>query len=163
VFNPLKQVDLYRPEADGKLTANNFIHDLIASFLQMTEADTEWAIEALLIAFEVVARPLLEKGESLPRDEVLSLGKLLAEVNGVPPYLIMLIGRWSSEAFLLYIRKAVEQFEHDVSKIMIKNPTYHHVLIQEKDDPRRTTTPANNYLANSRSQVPLTAYEVWSM
>jgi hypothetical protein len=29
--------------------------------------------------------------------------------------LIMMIGRWSSDAFLRYIRKQVEEFNHDVS------------------------------------------------
>ena len=30
-----------------------------------------------------------------------------------PVYTIMLIGRWSSDAFLRYIRKQVEQFSHN--------------------------------------------------
>ena len=30
----------------------------------------------------------------------------------IPVYTIMLIGRWSSDAFLRYIRKQVEQFSH---------------------------------------------------
>jgi hypothetical protein len=38
----------------------------------------------------------------------------------VPVYTIMLIGRWSSDAFLQYICKQVEQFSKDVSKQMIK-------------------------------------------
>jgi len=81
-------------------------------------------------------------------------------LNGVPTPLIMLIGRWSSEAFLLYIRKAVEQFGHDVSKIMIRNPTYHHVLVQEKDDPRLSADSLNHNMA-SMSRSPLTAFEIW--
>ena len=38
---------------------------------------------------------------------------------GVPVYTIMLIGRWSSDAFLKYIRKQVEQFSHNVSRRII--------------------------------------------
>ena len=38
---------------------------------------------------------------------------------GVPVYTIMLIGRWSSDAFLRYIRKQVEQFSKHVAKQMI--------------------------------------------
>jgi len=37
-------------------------------------------------------------------------------LNGVPVYTIMLLGRWSSDAFLRYIRKQVEEFGHDVSR-----------------------------------------------
>jgi hypothetical protein len=38
---------------------------------------------------------------------------------GVPVYTIMLIGRWSSNAFLCYIRKQVEQFLQHVGKQML--------------------------------------------
>jgi hypothetical protein len=37
----------------------------------------------------------------------------------VPVYTIMMLGCWSSDAFLCYIRKQVEQFSHNVSKHMI--------------------------------------------
>ena len=38
---------------------------------------------------------------------------------GVPVYTIMLIGRWSSDAFLRYIRRQVEQFSKDVAQKML--------------------------------------------
>ena len=47
--------------------------------------------------------------------------------DNVPIYTIMLIGRWSSDAFLLYIRKQVEQFSHNVSNRMIQNLSFTHV------------------------------------
>jgi hypothetical protein len=37
----------------------------------------------------------------------------------IPVYTIMLIGRWSSEAFRHYIRKQVEQFSKHVAKQML--------------------------------------------
>lgn len=48
-------------------------------------------------------------------------------LNGVPVYTIMLIGRWSSDAFLRYIRKQVKEFGHDVSNRMTQRASYHHV------------------------------------
>ena len=42
----------------------------------------------------------------------------------VPTFSMMMIGRWSSEAFLRYIRKHVEQFSHKVSSRMIRNKSY---------------------------------------
>ena len=48
-------------------------------------------------------------------------------LDDVPVYTIMLIGRWSSDAFLLYIRKQVEQFSHNVSRRMIRNQHFSHV------------------------------------
>jgi hypothetical protein len=38
---------------------------------------------------------------------------------GVPVYTIMLIGRWSSDAFLRYIRRQVQEFSAGVSRRMI--------------------------------------------
>ena len=45
-------------------------------------------------------------------------------------YVIMLIGRWSSDAFLKYIRKQVEQFSHNVARRMIKKS---HVQTHSRD------------------------------
>ena len=53
-----------------------------------------------------------------------AMSMYLAEV---PVYTIMLIGRWSSDAFLKYIRKQVEQFSHNVSRRMIQNQHFTHV------------------------------------
>jgi hypothetical protein len=39
----------------------------------------------------------------------------------IPIYIIMLIGRWSSDTFLPYIRKQVEQFLRNVSKKMLRS------------------------------------------
>ena len=41
-------------------------------------------------------------------------------LSGVPTIIIMRIGRWSSEAFLEYIREQVEQFTLGVSKRMLQ-------------------------------------------
>ena len=44
-----------------------------------------------------------------------------------PVYKIMMIGQWSSDAFLRYIRKQVEQFSHNVSCRMICFQFHHHI------------------------------------
>ena len=49
-----------------------------------------------------------------------------------PVYTIMMIGRWSSDAFLRYIRKQVEQFSHNVSQRMLKFQFHRHILEREK-------------------------------
>jgi hypothetical protein len=41
-----------------------------------------------------------------------------------PVYTIMLISRWSSDAFLRYIRKQVMEFSHNVSKRMLTFQTF---------------------------------------
>ncbi len=44
-----------------------------------------------------------------------------------PVFLIMMIGRWSSDAFLRYIRKQVEEFSHDVSRKMLTHMFHRHI------------------------------------
>ena len=66
---------------------------------------------------------------------------------------IMLIGRWSSDAFLRYIRKQGEQFSHNVSHIMTPfqfnrhildlKPTASHLYPRQQNHPDNTKTRRN--------------------
>ena len=65
-----------------------------------------------------------------------------------PVYTIMLIGRWSSDAFLLYIRKQIEQFSHNVSRRMLTFMSHRHIPDMEPRrvsnlDPRQRNHPNN--------------------
>ena len=67
---------------------------------------------------------------------------------GVPVYTIMLIGRWSSNAFLRYIRKQVEQFSRHVAKQMLTFRSFRAVpdiapRVVSRDDPRQRNHPFN--------------------
>ncbi|KAL7454438.1 hypothetical protein ACHAXS_000331 [Conticribra weissflogii] len=42
-------------------------------------------------------------------------------------YTIMMMGRWLSDAFLLYIRKQVKQFSHNVANKMLTYKLYNHI------------------------------------
>jgi hypothetical protein len=46
---------------------------------------------------------------------------------GVPIFSVMLIGRWSSLAFLKYIRKQVQEFSFGISSKMIEVQTFKHI------------------------------------
>eukprot|EP00957_Ditylum_brightwellii_P083995 6384441-Ditylum_brightwellii.AAC.1 len=46
---------------------------------------------------------------------------------GVPVYTNMLIGRWSSNAFLQYICNQVQEFTSGISNKMIVNPDFYTV------------------------------------
>ncbi len=43
---------------------------------------------------------------------------------GVPVFTIMLLGGWSSDAFLRYIRKEVQEFSNSVSSKMIRSEKF---------------------------------------
>jgi hypothetical protein len=62
--------------------------------------------------------------------------------------LIMMIGLWSSEAFLGYIQKQVEQFSHNVFKRMTKHMFHRHITTYTTPsvshlDPRQRNKPNN--------------------
>ena len=46
---------------------------------------------------------------------------MLLHLAGVQVYIIMLIGRWKSDAFLVYLRTQVEEFTAGVSKAMVSS------------------------------------------
>lgn len=65
-------------------------------------------------------------------------------LNNIPVYTIMLIGRWSSDAFLRYIRRQVKEFSSGVSSAMICSPDFF-TIPQEvsAEDPRNTNHQSN--------------------
>jgi hypothetical protein len=61
---------------------------------------------------------------------------------GVPVYMIMLIGRWSSDAFLRHIRQQVEEFLKDVAHKMLMHTSFRTIpdvapRVVSKEDPRQ--------------------------
>eukprot|EP00957_Ditylum_brightwellii_P115847 8837286-Ditylum_brightwellii.AAC.1 len=66
----------------------------------------------------------------------------------VPVYTIMLIGRWSSNAFLVYIRKQVQDFTKGISSKMIISPNFFTIpdIATHIEDPR-TRGDTNNFAA----------------
>ncbi len=83
-----------------------------------------------------------------------------------PVYTIMLIGRWSSNAFLRYIRKQVIEFSHNVSKKMLRLRHYRHVPDYDHriaaNNPRVRNDPNKAELqrnvggdANQRNRLPV--------
>ena len=68
-------------------------------------------------------------------------------LDQIPVYVIMVIGHWSSDALLKYLRKQVEQFSHNVAQRMIKNLMFRHIPEIEPKishlDPRQRFHPDN--------------------
>eukprot|EP00957_Ditylum_brightwellii_P185679 14137352-Ditylum_brightwellii.AAC.1 len=72
---------------------------------------------------------------------------MLMYLGECPVYVIMMIRRWPSDAFLRNIRKQVEQFSHNVSCRMLKFETHRHIsnLVPKVSrlDPRQRNHPDN--------------------
>jgi len=87
------------------------------------------------------------KADAVGTHSLQSAAAMAMFLGGLPVYLIMLMGRWSSNPFLRYIRKQVEQISHNVSSKMIENvfhryiPTLSTMTIR---DPRQRNIPNND-------------------
>ena len=83
-------------------------------------------------------------------------------LNGVPPYTIMLIGRWKSMCFLKYIRKQVDMFSMDVSRRMLLNPRFSHPgTSTPKTRSRAPSSSKINELAISKNPFRNDTFAVW--
>jgi hypothetical protein len=69
-------------------------------------------------------------------------------LGNVPVYMIMLIGRWRSDAFLRYLRPQVMLFTAKISARMIQ---YQHFFSVPSMDPHAGTTNPNNSVGRSRT------------
>jgi hypothetical protein len=67
----------------------------------------------------------------------------------VPVYTIMLIGRWSSDAFLRYIRRQVQDFSAGVSRRMIISEDFFTIPDATHHDDPRTSNHRHNFSARS--------------
>ena len=76
--------------------------------------------------------------EDIGTHSVRSAAAILMFLDNAPVFLIMLTGRWSSDAFLKYIIKQIIQFSKGVSRRMIKNDLFHTLpdIRSSSDDPR---------------------------
>jgi len=54
----------------------------------------------------------------------------------IPVFTIMLLGRWSSNAFLRYIRKQVKEFSNGISLKMIQHEHFFTIPSTSSEDPR---------------------------
>jgi hypothetical protein len=82
---------------------------------------------------------------------------------------IMLIGRWSSDAFLLYIRRQIQEFSAGVSADMVSQENFFTIpdIAEDPLDPRTSnnqsfaTTISLNGPTASTAHVKRTALYVW--
>jgi hypothetical protein len=100
------------------------------------------------------------------------LGAAMAMYQGeCAVFTIMLIGRWSSDAFLRYIRKQVMEFSQNVAKKMLTCQNFRHIPDIHRripqDDPRQQNNPNNSETrrkvgGNMLRQARLPAFSLYS-
>ena len=75
-------------------------------------------------------------------------------LSGYPAFRVMLVGRWSSDAFLKYIREQVAQFSRGVSRKMTENKDFRNVTDIDRN------SKAMNNLTNPRNPFATAACDV---
>jgi hypothetical protein len=89
---------------------------------------SQQVINALRNAVGAIGKARLGISKDKIGTHSIRLGAAMAMYLGeCPVYAIMLIRQWSSNAFLLYIRKQVMEFSHNVSKRMLTFQNYCHI------------------------------------
>ena len=94
-------------------------------FQEVTSKDMTVALRAAAMAYGL--EQLGFKEDDLGTHSIRSGAAMAMYLDKVPVYTIMIIGRWSSDVFLRYIRKQVEKISHNVSRQMIKNQHFTHI------------------------------------
>lgn len=69
-------------------------------------------------------------------------------MDDTPVYMIMLMGRWSSDAFLKYIRRQILEFSKGMSLRMIKNDILYSIPEQRADTNDPCTQNPNSFATN---------------
>jgi hypothetical protein len=150
--------------ADGNKTT-----DAVFRFLQDngTFADLHSKSALLLLRHflrEVDSESLNIKPDQCGLHSLRSSSAMAMYLNGIPVYTIMLLGRWSSDAFLRYIRKQVTEFSKGVARKMIQRPVYYHVSHANQEDPRahnRQSSTANHGMGSRGNDAVRGAFAVW--
>ncbi len=82
--------------------------------------------DALRDGLSVFGEKLRIKPHEIGTHSIRSGAAMAMYLGGVPVFAIQIIGRWSSDAFMKYIRKQVEEFTFDVSARMLTTQTFLH-------------------------------------
>jgi hypothetical protein len=151
-----------RLHAAGQTDPNTLLHyyqDNEGTIRKLTSKIALGMLRAFIKTVDVsYGLGVLDIGMHSPR----SSAAMAMYLNLVPVYTIMLLGRWSSDAFLRYIRKEVTEFSNDVSRRMITNRVFHHITPAPPDDPRthnRLAASANSGMGSRGA--PTGVFSVW--
>lgn len=111
----------------------------------MEHVSSEEMVAALEAAIESIGweRLNLKRGD-IGTHSIRSGAAMAMYLGEVPVCTIMMIGRWSSDAFLRYIRKQVEQFSRNVSNKMILHREFRHIPAKNRSLSPNEGNPINH-------------------
>ena len=154
--------------SSGRTTINAFpAHSGKASFV--TAADISKALKAATVS--IGETKLGFSKDDVGTHSLRSGGAMAMHLAEIPVYTIMIIGRWSSDAFLRYIRKQVAQFSQNIAKRMLSTQFFIHVPTLDERvshlDPRTRNNSNNaqtqlNVGGQSALRSRLPAFAMWT-
>ncbi len=124
--------------------------DCTTIFSYMSNGETlqvtlEQVTNALHNAIGAISQDALGISKNEIRTQSIHLRLAMAMYLGeCPVYTIMVISRWSSDAFLQYICKQVMKFSHNVSRKMLNYQNYQHIPNFNHQIPENNTWQQNN-------------------
>jgi hypothetical protein len=115
----------------------------ICSFRELdgtiSEFDANYVRPKLRALVELIGPDVLGYGkDDVGLHSIRAGGAMAMFLSGVSEIIIQRVGRWSSFAFLEYIREQVESFTLGVSQKMIQHETYHHLNEKEAETIKET-------------------------
>ena len=139
-----------RSDTSNDTTINTFVTDND----RLAKVSSDDVRRALRAAATVLGEETLGfKPSEIGTHSIRSGAAMAMHLAEVPVYTIMIIGRWSSNAFLRYIRKQVAQFSQNISVRMLRTQHFVHVPDSQRVcplDPRTRNNPNN---AQTRSNI----------
>jgi hypothetical protein len=136
-------------EGASPLTTVNTYKDFKGTFKQVT---SKMLLDCLCAVVCFVDKDVLAyKASKIGTHSIRSTAAMAIYLSGIPVFTIMLIGRFLSDAFLLYIHPQVQQFSFGVSNQMISSPDFFMIPdFTSREDPC-ISKHARNFAAHSNT------------
>ena len=131
--NIIKQIRLYPGVSETTLMSAVFNHRRISHITQKQVTD------ALRDGVKTYGKSKLQiKSKDVGTHSIRSGAAMAMYLGGLSVYAIQLIGRWSSNSFMKYLRKQIKEFTLGVSMKMLTMQVFCHVPSHAITNPKRT-------------------------
>jgi hypothetical protein len=140
---------LQYPKTTGDSTVNTFLNPKTNRLVRISSTQTRQHIK--LTVSKIGTRSLGIELSRVGTHSLRSSCAMLLYLAKVPTPTIMLLGRWKSDAFLLYLRRQVQEFAEGLSNAMMSMPTMFHNI---PDNPQNINIPQHKSVSEHPSSHP---------
>ena len=104
------------PRTSPKSKVNTFFQN--GKLVQITSEAIRLHLKKHILSID--PREVFYKVKRIGTHSIRTSFAMIAHSAGIPPYVIMMIGRWASDAWLNYIRNKIPDFSKNISCLMVK-------------------------------------------